>query len=112
MGNMSNRLAGWMIWIVIDESDPNPHALLASAVWRIREAGAERRASAVSEKQRQRNAEGVEKDIRNGSFSVGHATLIPFIQDGDPDGQESRYGVEESVVWFSIPAESPKEQKR
>jgi hypothetical protein len=37
--------------------------------------------------------------------------LIQFIQDGDPNGQESRYGVEGSVVWFSIPAESSKEQE-
>jgi len=34
-----------------------------------------------------------------------------LIQDADPDSYASRDGIEESAVRFSIPAESPEEQK-
>jgi hypothetical protein len=36
---------------------------------------------------------------------------MKLIQDADANGYASRYGIEESAVPFSIPAESPEEQK-
>jgi hypothetical protein len=36
---------------------------------------------------------------------------MKLVQDADPDRYASRYGIEESVVRFPIPAESPEEQK-
>jgi hypothetical protein len=97
VGIVSHLSPGCSVWILIDKPELNLH-LFASPVRRIREAGAERKASAVGEKQYQRNADGVEKDVGNRSESVGHTTLIPFIQDGDPDSQESRYGVVDPIV--------------